>query len=253
MGSLRLIPLGVGEAFTARYYTSCLALGLDDDWLLVDCPHPVRKMLREGSTSAGIPLDLDRILAVAVTHLHADHCCGLEDLGYFSYFALNRRARLLMHPDVSCRLWNGLLAAGMEFSQSRPEQQPVRSELSDYFDLIDLSYAEPVFCGPFSIACRRTIHGVPTTALRIQADGRTLGYSADTAFDKSLVDWLAPADLIIHEATTLEHSGVHTPYEKLAALPYEIRAKMRLIHYPDDFDIQSSVIEPLCQGRCYLL
>jgi len=81
MSTLRLIPLGVGEAFTARHYTSCLALGADDDWMLIDCPHPVRKMLLEGSTAAGIPVDLDRISAVAVTHLHADHCCGLEDFG----------------------------------------------------------------------------------------------------------------------------------------------------------------------------
>jgi ribonuclease BN (tRNA processing enzyme) len=251
MSTLRLIPLGVGEAFTARYYTSCLALGLDDVWLLIDCPHPVRKMLREGSTSAGIPLDLDKILAVSVTHLHADHCCGLEDFGYFSYFALKHRARLLAHPDVSARLWSGLLAAGMEFSQAKPNQQPVRSELSDYFELVDLSYAEPVSCGPFSVECRRTVHGVPTTAFRIGAGGRTLGFSADTAFDEALIDWLASADLIVHEATTLQHTGVHTPYEKLAALPGDIRAKLRLIHYPDDFDLHSSVIEPLCQGRCY--
>ena len=27
MSFVRLIPLGVGEAFTARHYTSCLALG----------------------------------------------------------------------------------------------------------------------------------------------------------------------------------------------------------------------------------
>ena len=114
MNPVRLIPLGVGEAFTARHYTTCLALGVDDDWMLIDCSHPVRKMLREGSTAAGIPLDLDRIHAVAVSHLHADHCCGLEDFGFYSYFVLGRRARLLMHPEVSARVWDGLLAAGME-------------------------------------------------------------------------------------------------------------------------------------------
>src|SRR5690242_2817330 len=114
MSTVRLIPLGVGEAFTARNYTSCLALGIDEDWLLIDCPHPVRKMLREASMVVGISLDLDRIHAVAVSHLHADHCCGLEDYGYFSSSVLGHRARLLMHPDISARLWDGLLAAGME-------------------------------------------------------------------------------------------------------------------------------------------
>jgi ribonuclease BN (tRNA processing enzyme) len=250
MSTVWLLPLGVGDAFSARNYTSCLALGVDDQWLLIDCPHPVRKMLREGSVIAGLsrPLDIDQICAAAVTHLHADHSCGLEDFGYYSFFALGRRATLLMHPDASARLWNGLLAAGMEFIQSNSEAPPVQKQLSDYFELTDLHLNRPVQCGPFSIECRRTIHGVPTFAFRITMGGRTVGFSADTAYDPSLIEWLNASDLIVHEVTTLVHTGVHTPYEKLAALPEAIRSKMRLTHYPDDFDLDSSVIEPLRQG-----
>jgi hypothetical protein len=37
----------------------------------------------------------------------------------------------------------------------------------------------------------------------------------------------------------------------LAALPADVRAKMRLVHYPDEFDRLASVIEPLVQGRVY--
>src|SRR4051794_10182808 len=92
MSDVRLIPLGVGNAFTARYYTTALALGLDDDWLLIECPHPIRKMLREASLATGIPLDLDRVRGVALSHLHADHCSGLEDYAYYCYYALGRRA-----------------------------------------------------------------------------------------------------------------------------------------------------------------
>jgi ribonuclease BN (tRNA processing enzyme) len=253
MSTVRLIPLGVGEAFSARHYTSCLALGVDDEWLLIDCPHPVRKMLREGSTAAGIPLDLDRISAVAVSHLHADHCCGLEDVGFYSVIALGRRARLLMHPGVSARLWTGLLAAGMEFSQHDPNDPPAQRQVDDFFELIDLDYHAPVIVGPFSIECRRTIHGVSTTAFRIQAGGRTFGFSADTAFDPTLIDWLAPSNLIVHEATHAGHTGIHTPYEKLAELPADLCARMRLTHLPDEFDAASSTIEVLQQGRCYLV
>jgi ribonuclease BN (tRNA processing enzyme) len=253
MTGVTLIPMGVGEAFTARHYTTCLALGFLDKWLLIDCSHPARKMLREGSIAAGLPepLDLNDIHATAITHLHADHCCGLEDLGYYSFFALGRKAKLLMHPAASARLWSGLLAAGMELVQASEQEPPSRKTLRDYFDLIDLDESRSVPCGPFSIECRRTIHSVPTYAFRVTAGGRMLGYSADTAFDQTLIDWLAPADLIVHEATTALHTGVHTPYEKLAALPESLRSRMRLTHYPDDFDLDSSVIEPLRQGRIY--
>ncbi|MFO0890618.1 MAG: MBL fold metallo-hydrolase [Isosphaeraceae bacterium] len=252
MSTVRLIPLGVGEAFSACHYTSCLALGLDDEWLLIDCPHPILKMLREGSAAAGVPLDPDRVVGVAVSHLHADHCCGLEDFGFYSTIALGRRARLLMHPEVSARLWSGLLAAGMELSQV-PGGPATRHRLEDYFELIGLDDSAPTPFGPFAIECRRTIHGVPTTALKIKVGGRTLGFSADTAFDPGLIDWLAPADLIVHEATTAGYTGVHTPYEKLAGLPAGLRARIRLTHCPDDFDPGPGGIELLRQGHCYTL
>ena len=99
----------------------------------------------------------------------------------------------------------------------------------------------------FAIECQKTIHHIPTTAFRIRAGGRCLGYSADTAFDPGLIEWLSAADLVVHETNL----GVHTPYERLAALPEALRARMRLIHYPDDFDTKVSVIEALRQGQRY--
>src|SRR3954469_1711980 len=164
MSDVRLIPLGVGEAFTARYYTTSLALGLGDDWLLIECPHPIRKMLREASLATGIALDLDRVRGVALSHLHADHCSGLEDYGFYCYYALGRRATLAMHPDVSLRLWDGLLAAGMGEVRDRPDAPPVRKQLGDFFDLVPLSSSGAVAFGPFAIECRATIHAIPTTA-----------------------------------------------------------------------------------------
>lgn len=250
---VRVIPLGVGDAFTARHYTTCLALGAGDAWMLVDCPHPVRKMLREGSHAAGLPFDLDRVSGVAVSHLHADHCSGLEDFGYYAFYALGRRARLLAHPGVAAKLWDGLLSAGMGEHRGVPGSgaPPVVKRLDDYFDLTELSVSHPVEFGPFSVECRPTVHPIPTTAFRITAAGRAFGFSADTAYDPGLIAWLEPCDLIVHEATTHPASTAHTPYARLCALPAPLRARMRLTHYPDDFDLDASAIEPLRQGRVY--
>jgi len=246
MSALRLLPLGVGDAFSARYYSSCLALEADGSWLLIDCPHPIRKLLREASTTAGVSLDVEQLLGVVITHLHADHSSGLEGLGFYAHYVLQRRMRLLAHPRVSARLWNGHLAAGMEETAVKPGEPPAVRRLDDFFDLLALSEAAAVQVGPFSVLCRPTVHSVPTTALQIRAAGRCLGYSADTAFDPTLIDWLAAADLIVHEAGV---GVVHSPYEALAALPEAVRRKMRLVHYPDTFDPDASIIEPLRQGR----
>ncbi|QSQ13925.1 MBL fold metallo-hydrolase [Myxococcus landrumensis] len=245
--SLSFIPLGVGDAFSALHYSSCLAVEAEDQVLLVDCPHPIRKMMREASLATGIPLDVDRVSAVALTHLHADHSSGLESMGYFSFFVLRRKLELLAHPAVAERLWEGHLAAGMECLIEKRGEQPNDKHFEDYFEHTPLSTEAAVRHGPFLIESRMTYHHVPTTALRIHAGGKCLGYSADTAFDEGLIHWLSRADLVIHET----NYGVHTPYEKLAALPADLRARMRLIHYPDDFDTEASVIEPLREGRRY--
>jgi ribonuclease BN (tRNA processing enzyme) len=247
MSKLRFLPLGVGDAFSALYYSSCMAVEAGGSWILIDCPHPIQKMLREASLEAGVTVSPDQISAVVLTHLHADHASGLEGLGYFSYFYLKKRLPLLTHPEVAARLWEGHLAAGMEQLLPGVGAEFVEKGLEDYFELVPLSLDRAVEFGPFSLECRRTIHHIPTTALRIRAEGRSLGHSADTAFDEGLISWLAEADLVVHET----NYGVHTPYERLAALPEGLRRKMRLTHYPDAFELGESVIEPLRQGRLY--
>lgn len=253
MSEVRLIPLGVGEAFSARHYTTSVLLGSGDDWLLLDCPHPIRKMLREASEAAGLALDLGDIGGVALSHLHADHASGLEDFAYFSFFGLNRKARLLAHPDISARLWPNLLAAGMDRAVIDADGPPRPMTREDFFDVVDLDPAGAVPFGPFAVECRLTHHSIPTTAFRVTCGGRTLGFSADSPFDPGLIDWLAPCDLILHEATTFPSSPVHTPLARLAELPEPLRGKMRIFHYPDNLDHAASPIVPLVQGRCYVV
>lgn len=244
---MRVLTLGVGDAFSALRYSSCVAVESGGAWLLVDCPHPIRKILRESSGAAGLGLDVGDLVGVALTHLHADHSSGLEGIGYFSRFLLGRRMTLAAHPDVVAHLWSGHLAAGMTHLLPAVGAPTVELGLADYFDVRPLSLDSAVEVGPFRIECRMTIHHIPTTAFRISAGGRCLGYSADTAFDPGLIEWLGAGDLVFHET----NHGVHTPYEKLAALPAATRAKMRLIHYPDEFAVADSAIEPLVEGRIY--
>lgn len=256
MEGFELIALGVGDAFSARYYSTCFLLGAEGRWLLVDCPHPIRKILRESGRAAGVEVDLGDLEATVLTHLHADHASGVEGLGYASFFALGRRARLLALPEVLDEVWGGHLRAGMH--QLLPPgvgggvgegevPAPRAQGFEDYFEGQALDPEGVVEVGPFRIESRRTLHHVPTAALRVTAAGRTLGLSADTAYDPGLIEWLGEADLVVHETNL----GAHTPYEKLAALPADLRARMRLVHYTDEFDTEASVIEPLRQGGRY--
>ena len=238
---MRLRVFGVGDAFTAKFWTTCVAVEAQGARLLIDCPHPIRRVLGDGGFDVG---DVD---AVVLTHLHADHSSGLEGFGFFSHFVLGRRTRLVAHPEVVGELWGGHLQGGMRQLIDATHHAPHAHELADFFDVTPLSETTATQVGPFSIECRRTIHHIPTFALRIRAGGACLGWSSDTAFDPSLIAWLSEADRFVHETNL----GAHTPYEQLAALPAELRDRMWLTHYPDDFDIDGSTVACLRQGQVY--
>jgi ribonuclease BN (tRNA processing enzyme) len=246
MDSFTFIPLGIGDAFSSRFYSSCYALGYDGQWLLVDCPHPIRKILREAGVTAGVSLDVGDIAGIVLTHLHADHCCGIEGFALYKYFVLGGKTALWAHPQVSELLWDRL-APTFEHLEPDASAAPRAETLRKYFELHPLDAGQAVPIGPFAVECRFTRHGLPTTALRIRAGDAVLGISADTEYDPDLIAWLTEADLFLHETG----SGPHTPYEKLLALPAEVRAKLHLTHLSDQFDLAGSDLQILTQGRRY--
>lgn len=240
---MELVSLGVGDAFTARYWSTCAVVEAGGRRLLIDCPHPIRRVL------AGAGLDVGDLDAVVITHNHADHVSGLEGLLFFAWFVLRRKLTLVAHPEVLEDLWNGHLRAGMCRLLDPVTHRSHEHVLTDYAELVELDEQGAASVGPFGLRCRRTVHHVPTFALRIEAEGTSLGWSADTAFDPSLIAWLAKADRVVHETNL----GAHTPYKKLASLPEDLRRKMWLVHYTDQFDTTSSVIEPLREGQRYVI
>jgi ribonuclease BN (tRNA processing enzyme) len=234
-GALRLVVLGVGDALSELHYSTSFALvAAGGDWLLFDCPHPARKIVREAAQSSGVDLAWPRLAGVVLTHLHADHCSGLEGLGaYWKYTRKQPPLPLLMGREVA-------------------EQFGRRSE-ADLYEPSVVRKRTPTDNGPFRLLAHPAEHGdMPAYSFRVEAGGRTLGLSGDTAFDPDLVRWLAAADLVIHEAGSDEPENAHhTPYAKLLTLPEEWRRKLRLVHCTDHFDLDASAIEPLRQGRAY--
>lgn len=239
--SLTLIPLGVGDAFSAKWYSTSALVRCGGTTVLIDCPHPIRKILAESAPGIDLP-DID---AVLLTHLHADHASGLEGYGFFHHFVMQQRAQVWALPAVLQRL-RGHLSAGMDTLRQPPSFAPQHHEFDAYFDGRPLQVGGSVQVGDIRVEARVTLHHVPTAALRIHGGGRTLGWSSDTAFDPSLIDWLSDgADLVVHETNL----GAHTAYTDLLTLPADVQERMRLVHYPDFFDVQGSEIACLRQGE----
>ena len=130
----------------------------------------------------------------------------------------------------------------MQRAKQEPGLPDIENRFEDFFDLHDAVGA--------AIAFHRAVYDLrsPGDALAahdgvfVEAAGRKFGYSADTAYDPRLIEWLSRADLIVHEA----NGGYpHTPYERLAELPIDLRKKMLVVHCADGFDPPGREVELL--------
>jgi len=241
---LEVVVLGVGDAFSERYRTSSLLLACGGFHLAVDCPDMYLAALSAASSRSGRTLAAADVDHVLITHVHGDHMNGLEGLAFYKHLGEAKRLKLVASPEVRAVIWEQRLQASMGALWDGKRLRQL--SFDDYFEFIPLSWTEEIEVGPFRIRSRRTRHHLPTSALRIEAAGRTLGYSSDTSFDPELIAFLEPSDLIIHETNL---GPAHTDYEALAALPPGLRRKMRLIHYPDGFDASASAIPALSEGE----
>lgn len=238
---MRVLIVGVGDAFTARHFgTSCVVEG-PEGHILVDCPDSLRRALAEATMRSGWRVDLESIRDVVITHLHGDHVNGLEALGFLQW--LQRRThpapapRLHMGPGAAARIWERLAPA---------MDQGGSATLADYFELHVLEPNAPVRIAGLEVETRPTGHPVPTTALRFANGSKRFGWSADTPWDPGLIEWLSECDLFVHETSD---PPAHTPLERLNRLPEQTRRKMRLAHLGDGFDPRTTDIRPLVQGE----
>jgi ribonuclease BN (tRNA processing enzyme) len=238
--SLRILPLGVGSAFSSRYYgTSCVIQGPGGN-ILLDCPDPIRKVIREATDRSGWTVRAEDLSEVIITHLHGDHCNGLEVLGFMHWLQRQQHGtplpRIHCGKEVADRLWPRLAPA---------MDQDGRAGVGDYLDVCPLPESGQRIIAGVTIEWRRTTHMIPTWAFRFRVKGASFGWSSDTGFDRSLIDWLAECDAFAHETTPPPY---HTALAELNALPDDIRRKMVLMHLTDTFEPSMTDIRVMQEG-----
>lgn len=243
MSELSVRVVGVGDAFTAQYYNACLLFEAGDQRLLVDAPPALARALRDHSLATTDTVGLDDIDHVLITHLHGDHCGGLEQLLFWRRFVTGRKTTVHAIPEVLAGLWDARLRGGMD-TLMHPDGSRSSLTLEDYAEVRAMAPGV-VKIGPLELEWRRTIHHIPTSALRVRVGQRVIGYSADTSFDPGLIAWLAASDVFFHET----NFGVHTPLASLLELPEGQRRHMRLIHYPDQLDPRQVAIACAREGE----
>ncbi|MEP6760921.1 MAG: MBL fold metallo-hydrolase [Sporichthyaceae bacterium] len=131
--------------------------------------------------------------AVVLSHLHPDHCMDMLPLYVArTYDPTTTYDRLSVYgPSGAGAHLSGAYKLGGE------------PGLSKAFEFIDIA-AGPQQVGPLRVTAVRTSHPIETWGMRIEHDGRTLAYSADSGPCDQLVDLAAGADLFLCEASYRE-------------------------------------------------
>ena len=123
----------------------------------------------------------DQLDAIVLSHEHPDHWSDLEGWAIVWQYRLQRSDFPVYAP------------AGLRDHTYKPD--------SPAFAWHDVAGGDTIRIGTMDVTFSRTDHGPETLAMRIDAGGRSLGYSADTGPAWS-VDALGPGlDLMLCEAT----------------------------------------------------
>lgn len=165
------------------------------------------------------PEDID---GVVLSHYHPDH---IADIG------------VLQHA----RLIQGFLGKKIECL-------PIYGHEKDAHEFSKLTYKEitkgivyqsdqTLKVGPFAIQFLQTDHPVPCFAMRIEAGGKSLVYTADTSYKEEFVPFSSGADLLVCECNFYKHqngkgAGHMTSYDAGTLAQKANVKKLLLTHLP---------------------
>ncbi|WP_433547459.1 MBL fold metallo-hydrolase [Streptomyces sp. CA-294286] len=185
---MKLTVVGCSGSFpSVESACSSYLVEADDFRLLLDMGNGA---LGELQRHTGL-YDLD---AIFLSHLHADHCIDMT-----AYFV----TRYYRHDG-------GMAPAIPVYGPEGTEERltaahgstPTSDSMSKVFDFHTLKPAT-FEIGPFSVTTERMRHPVETYGVRLEHEGRTLAYSADTGPCEALHTLAEDADLLLCEASFL--------------------------------------------------
>lgn len=242
-GRLSLLFVGAGSAFSKKYYQNNLLVVKGRDHALVDCGTRAPEAL----ALLGIPVT--SIENYVVTHSHADHTGGLEEVMLLNRYVTKRKPRIVAADPYARHLWRRTLAGGAAYNERKGgrwlrfedlwERVPVRRQRGADRE------RQVAVVGGLEFQLFRTMH-IPDSARSwrdsslsygVVIDRRVL-YTSDTRFDPEMVKSLDAEfgfEAIFHDCQFFP-GGVHAFIEDLGTLPSAIKAKTRLMHYGDTAD-----------------
>jgi ribonuclease BN (tRNA processing enzyme) len=127
---------------------------------------------------------IEDITAVVISHEHVDHWSDLEHLAVACRYIVTRpKIPVYSETDLTSLMRVGAATSSLDWKPIGPDSK--------------------LAVGAMSLSFSRTDHSVPTLAMRVDGEGRSLGYSADSGPGWGLASLGAGIGLALCEATHL--------------------------------------------------
>ncbi|HEX2148947.1 MAG TPA: MBL fold metallo-hydrolase, partial [Actinomycetota bacterium] len=132
-------------------------------------------------------------------------------------------------------------AAGADEHLSKLLSPTAVEDFGGYFDFNPVRSGDKIAVPPFVFTFKRTVHPIETLAVRVEANGRSLVYTADTAWSEELIDFAQGANVLVAEATLQESDDggqkVHMTAEEAGRMAHDARAnRLVLTHLTPGLD-----------------
>jgi len=242
-GELSLFWLGTGSAFSKKLYQNNFLIIKGDMHLLVDCGTKCPLALHNYGSSV---MDIKNYL---ITHSHADHIGGLEEVALVNRYVTKSKPNIIIVKEYEKILWGYSLKGGCAFNEI------IKGNYLTFNDLFNPIYPNKIKNSDrtmfelkfknINLKFFRTNH-IPDSSKSwkdaflsygIIIDEKIL-FTSDTKYDPELIKFLTykykNIQYIFHDCQ-LFTGGVHASYDELRKLPSEIKKKIFLTHYQDNF------------------
>lgn len=222
---LTLQMLGTGNAFAKKYYNNNALLYANEYTLMIDCGITAPLAMHE------LNKPMNEVDGLLITHLHADHVGGIEELAFQLKYVYQRKIDLFVPELLVEPLWENCLKAGMQDGGGH--------SLDSYFNVHLLKPSEAMFIRPdLKVEIIRTEH-IPDKISYSLYLNDFMFYSADMIFQPDVLHTLIQdrqCTTILHDCQLHGHGAVHTTLDQLKSLPDELQQRIWLMHYNDDME-----------------
>lgn len=239
-GELAISFIGTGSAFSKKYFQNNVLVAKGEEHVLIDCG------TRTPEALGLLGLSVTQINTYLITHTHADHIGGLEEVMLLNRYGPRKKPSIIVTEKMEKILWGMSLRGGAAYNEVHDGKA---LEFKDFWETIRpqrVRGGERELCeaklGGLELRLFRTMH-IPDSAkgwedsflsYGVLIDRRVL-FTSDSRYDPELIlsmDKEYSLEVIFHDCQ-LFTGGVHASLDELSALPASIKAKTLLMHYGD--------------------